>query len=56
MQNDFEARQIKKSKEALSQDLNIAQRHLNNYKEIQKELSREPSLWEKISRLFNKYF
>ncbi len=56
MQNDFEAKHIRKAKEVLSQDLNIAQRHLNNYKEIQKELSREPTLWEKICRLFNKYF
>jgi len=56
MQNDFEARHIKESKDALTQELKIAQRHLENYKEIQKELSREPTLWEKIIRFFSKYF
>jgi septation ring formation regulator EzrA len=55
MKNNFEAKHIKESKEALSQDLNIAQRQLNNYKEIQKELLREPTLWEKIVQLFKKY-
>jgi hypothetical protein len=55
MKNNFEAKRIKESKKALSQDLNIAQRQLNNYKEIQKELLKKPSLWEKIVRLFKKY-
>jgi len=56
MQNNFEARQIKESKEVLTQELKIAQRHLENYKEIQKDLLKEPTLWEKIIRFFNKYF
>jgi len=55
MQSDFEAKHIKNAKELLSQDLNIAKHHLNNYKEIQKEPSKKPSLWEKIRRFFNKY-
>ena len=57
MQNNFEAKHIKNAKEALSQDLNIAKRNLNNYKEIEKELlnklSKEASLWKKISNFFS---
>jgi transposase-like protein len=60
MQSDFEAKHIRNAKEALSEDLNIAKRHLNNYKEIEKELlnklSKEASLWQKISNFFSKYF
>jgi FtsZ-binding cell division protein ZapB len=56
MKNNFEAKHIKESKKALSQDLNIAQRQLNNYKEIQKELLKKPSLWQKVLTLFEKYF
>ena len=58
MQNNFEAKHIKNAKEALFQDLNIAKRNLNNYKEkeIEKELlnklSKEASLWQKISNFF----
>ena len=59
MQSNFEANNIKNAKEALSQDLNIAKRHLNHYKEIEKEflnkLSKEASLWQKISNFFSKY-
>jgi len=63
MQNNFEAKYIKNAKEILSQDLNIATRHLNNYKEIQKALLKErsekrlkeASLWHKITLFFNKY-
>jgi hypothetical protein len=63
MQNNFEAKHIKNAKESLSQDLNIAKRHLNNYKEIQEELLKErlkllleePSLWQKIRTFFSKY-
>jgi len=56
MKNNFEAKHIKESKKALSQDLNIAQRQLNNYKEMQKELLKKPSLWQKVLTLFEKYF
>jgi hypothetical protein len=59
MQSKFEAKHIKNAKEALSQDLNIAQRHLNNYKEIEKALlierAKELSLWQKITIFFKKY-
>ena len=63
MQNDFEAKHIKNAKESLSQDLNIARGHMNNYKEIQKELLKErakklleeASLWHRFTLFFNKY-
>ena len=63
MQSNFEAKQLKNAKEILSQDLNIATRHLNNYKEIQKALLKErakklleeASLWHKFTLFFNKY-
>jgi uncharacterized protein (DUF2384 family) len=63
MQNNFEAKYIKHAKESLSQDLNLAKRHLNNYKEVQRALSRErsqrlrkeASLWHKFTLFFNKY-
>ena len=62
MQNNFEAKHIKNAKKSLSQDLNIARQHLNNYKTIQEELLNErlkllleePSLWQKIRTFFNK--
>jgi len=55
MQNNFEAKHIKNAKGMLSQDLDIAKRQLNNYKEMQKELLKEPSLWQKFTIFFNKY-
>jgi len=58
MQSNFEAKHIKNAKESLSQDLNIAKQHLNNYKEIQKALlkerAKELSLWQKITLFFKK--
>ena len=58
MQSDFDVKHIKNAKVALSQDLNIAKRHLNNYKERQKALSiertKELSLWQKITLFFKK--
>ncbi len=62
MQNNFEAKHIKNAKKSLSQDLNIARQHLNNYKTIQEELLNErlkllleeASLWQKIRTFFNK--
>ena len=63
MQNSFEAKQLKNAKVSLSQDLDIATRHLRNYKEIQKtlleerakKLLKEASLWQKFILIFNKY-
>ena len=63
MQSNFEAKQIKNAKEILSQDLDIATRHLRNYKEIQKALLRErskklleeASLWHRFTKFFKKY-
>ena len=63
MQSNFEAKQLKKSNEILSQDLDIATRHLRNYKETEKALLKErakklleeASLWHKFTLFFNKY-
>ena len=60
MQSKFEAKDIKNAKEVLSQDLNIATRHLSHYKETQKklknELLKELSLRQKIIIFLNRYF
>jgi len=60
MQSNFKAKHIKNAKESLSQDLNIAQQHLDNYKEKQnrrlEELLKKPTLWQKISNFFSNYF
>ena len=60
MQSNFEAKNIKNAKEALSQDLNMATRHLNTYKERQKELRnellKELSLGQKITTFLKNIF
>jgi hypothetical protein len=63
MQSNFEVKHIKNAKEVLSQDLDIATRHLRNYKEIQKTLLKErakklleeATLWHRFTLFFNKY-
>jgi hypothetical protein len=56
MQNDFEAKQLKHAKKVLLQDLTIAEHHLKNYKEIQKERIKKPSFWEKIKNILGNLF
>ncbi len=60
MQSNFKAKHIKNAKEALSQDLNVAKFHLDNYKEkengLLKELSKKPTLWQKTSNFLVNIF
>jgi len=60
MQSNFKAKHIKSAKEVLTQDLDMASRHLSHYKEIQnkllKERTKKPSLWQRVTTIFHKYF